>query len=127
MMTRATFVLSTGRCGTQWLSHVLAQLAGDAAVVTHEPLENDYAPRRMLGAGDPARLDEQTAEVILDHVSFIETTLESRSYVECGHPVWSSLPYLIRRFPGRVSIVHLVRHPCRQRGRGWRSRRTVRR
>jgi hypothetical protein len=107
----ALFVLSTGRCGTQWLADALACRLGDDAVVTHEPLDNDYAPREMLGAGDPKDLDDELAEPLLDHIDFIEEVLQTRPYIECGHPSWSSIPYLMRRFEGRVSVVHLVRHP----------------
>lgn len=108
---RALFVVSTGRCGTQWLADALSRRLGDRAVVAHEPLDHDYAPREMLGAGDPHRLDSNLAEPILDHVDFIEEVLESKPYIECGHPSWSSIPYLLRRFEGRVKVVHLVRHP----------------
>jgi len=104
-------VLSTGRCGTQWLADALAQKLGDDVVVTHEPLDNDYAPREMLGAGDPKNLDEDRAEPLLDHIDFIEEVLQTRPYIECGHPCWSSIPFLMRRFEGRASVVHLVRHP----------------
>jgi hypothetical protein len=108
---RALFVISTGRCGTQWLADALSLRLGDSAVVTHEPLENDYAPRQMLAAGDPRQLDEELAEPLLDHVDFIEEVLQSKPYIECGHPSWSSIPYLMRRFEGRANVVHLVRHP----------------
>jgi hypothetical protein len=110
-VTEALFVLSTGRCGTQWLAHVLDRVAGGRAEVRHEPLDDDYKPRRMLAAGDPSRLDPELAEPILDHVAQIEATLATRSYIECGHPSWSSLPYLLARFEGRVRVIHLVRHP----------------
>jgi hypothetical protein len=110
-MTQALFVLSTGRCGTQWLAHLFTAGLGDRAVVAHEPLGDDYAPDAMLGAGDPENLDPRLAEAILEHVAEIEGTLDTRDYVECGHPLWSSLPYLLRRFAGRSRVVHLVRHP----------------
>lgn len=108
-MGKALFVLSTGRCGTQWLADVLGQTVGERAEVRHEPLGDDYAPREMLGAGaDP---QPELADFIDQHVRVIEETLESRDYIECGHPLWSSLPYLLRRFEGRARVVHLVRHP----------------
>jgi hypothetical protein len=107
----ALFVFSTGRCGTQWLAAVLAAALGERAEVVHEPLHSDYAPREMLTAADPARLDPELGDPILEHVAFIEQTLAARSYVECGHPLWSTLPYLLRRLPGRTRVVHLVRHP----------------
>jgi len=108
----ATFILSTGRCGTQWLAHVLASALGERAEVRHEPLGDDYAPREMLGAGDdPASVDPELASFIDQHADDIERVLESRDYLECGHPLWSTLPYLLRRFAGRARVIHLVRHP----------------
>lgn len=109
-MYEPLFVFSTGRCGTQWLADVLARACGDLAVVAHEPIDSDYAPREMLGVAAPHELEPELAEPILEHVAFIEETLATRAYIECGHPLWSSLPYLLTRFP-RARVVHLVRHP----------------
>jgi hypothetical protein len=110
-MTEALFVLSTGRCGTQWLAEALRGIAGDRARVTHEPLDNDYAPREILGAHRPEALNPDLAEPVLKHLASIEETLRERNYIECGHPLWSTLPYLLERFAGRVRVIHLVRHP----------------
>jgi hypothetical protein len=110
-MTEALFVLSTGRCGTQWLASLFERAGGDLVDVRHEPLGNDYAAREMLAAGDPARLDSELKGPILAHIEEIERVLDTRSYIECGHPAWSTIPYLIRRFASRVRVVHLVRHP----------------
>jgi hypothetical protein len=110
-MTEALFVLSTGRCGTQWLASVLKEICGESVEIMHEPLGDDYAARRMLAAGNPAKLAPDVAEPILAHLDAIEHTLETRSYIECGHPSWSTMPYLIERFAGRIRVVHLVRHP----------------
>jgi len=104
------FVFSTGRCGTQWLADLLARAYGDRALVAHEPIDSDYASREMLGVAAPHELDPELAEPILEHVASIEETLATRAYIECGHPLWSSLPYLLTRFP-RARVVHLVRHP----------------
>ena len=110
-MHDALFVFSTGRCGTQWLAAALGQCLGGRAVVAHEPLGRDYASREMLGAGDPSSLGPDAAAAIRDHVAAIEATLETRPYIECGHPAWSAIPYLVTRFAGRVRVLHLVRHP----------------
>lgn len=108
---RATFFLSTGRCGTQWLAASLRAAFGDRARVEHEPLGDRYRPRRMLGAGELARLPPADAARIEAHVAEIERTLARQDYVETGYPCWSTLPYLVRRLAGRIRIVHLVRHP----------------
>lgn len=110
-MPTATFFLSTGRCGTQWLTEALQQALGERARVEHEPLHNDYAPRRMLGLSNPSLVGGRGARRMTDHVATIERTLETHDYIETGHPCWGALPWLIQRYHGRVRVVHLVRHP----------------
>jgi hypothetical protein len=110
-MNFAVFVLSTGRCGTQWLAAHLQRTYPDRFQVEHEPLHNAYAPRRTLTARTMADLAPEAAEQVLAHVEGIETCLMQRGYLECGHPCWSTIPALADRFRGRVRVVHLVRHP----------------
>ena len=110
-MNRALFVISTGRCGTQSLADMFERRLGDRVIVTHEPMHNDYGTREMLGVNEPDRLDPDLSAPLLDHIDFIEEMLQSKPYIECGHPSWSSIPYLVRRFEGRISFIHLVRHP----------------
>ena len=109
-MHAATFVISTGRCGTQWLARHLASACGTEARVEHEPLHTRYEARRLLGCVDPARLGED-GEDVLRHADAIEAQLARGPYFETGHPCWSALPYLARRFEGRFRVVHLARHP----------------
>lgn len=107
----ATFVLSTGRCGTQWLAEILGRGYGDRLRVEHEPLHNAWQPRLLLGAGSPERLPPDLAAPLLAHLDGVERDLAQRPYLECGHPCWSAIPYLALRFAGRLRVVHLVRHP----------------
>ena len=110
-MSFAVFVLSTGRCGTQWLAEHLQRVCSVRFQVEHEPLHNSYAPRRMLTVRTLADLDPEAANPILAHAEGIENCLAQRGYIECGHPCWSSIPALADRFQGKVRVVHLVRHP----------------
>jgi len=110
-MRAATFVLSTGRCGTQWLALKLKSVYGDLLSVEHEPLHNGYEPRRMLGLKSPTDLGPDAGAVILGHAEDIERRLETQPYIECGHPCWGAMPWLAQRFAGRVRIIHLFRHP----------------
>jgi hypothetical protein len=107
----AIFLLSTGRCGTQWVASYLEREQSDRVWVEHEPLHNRYSPRKMLGSRDPSSLGPKLSGPILSHVSDIERRLETRTYVECGHPCWSAIPYLADQLKRRVRVVHLVRHP----------------
>jgi hypothetical protein len=107
----AVFVLSTGRCGTQWLARLLDTSFGESALVAHEPLHAAYEPRLMLGAKEPSGIPPERLEVIAAHVAWIGEVLQSSHYIETGHPCWSSLPFLIERLRPNVKVIHLVRHP----------------
>lgn len=107
----AVFVLSTGRCGTRWLARFFELNLGAAATVTHEPIHDDYSPRQMLGAKNPSNLDAVLREPIEEHVQSIRDVLATRTYIECGHPAWSSIPYLVDTFKPDVRVIHIVRHP----------------
>lgn len=108
-MNTATFVLSTGRCGTQWLSKNLAGHYADVLAATHEPHQRQYLPRRLLGIADPAQWP--TIDRIDRHIAAIERDLATRSYIECGWPCYGALPYFAQRLGGRVRVIHLLRHP----------------
>ncbi len=105
----ATFVLSTGRCGTQWLSKNLGAHYADLLATTHEPHHREYLPRRTLGIADPARWP--SIALVERHLVTIEADLATRSYIECGWPCYGLLPYLARRLAGRMRVIHLLRHP----------------
>jgi hypothetical protein len=108
-MNAATFVLSTGRCGTQWLAKNLIDHYADLLAVTHEPYKHDYLPRRLLGIDDPTRWP--TLALLDRHVAAIEHDLASKPYIECGWQCYGPLPYFAVRLAGRLRVVHLVRHP----------------
>jgi hypothetical protein len=104
-MSRATFFLSTGRCGTQWFAAHVQRIARDRARVEHEPLPWEYQPRRMLAAGAEPSAEART------HLEAVRAQLADKPYIECGHPCWSSLSWISRMLEGQVQIVHLVRAP----------------
>ena len=99
--------LSTGRCGTQWLTAGLRALHPEVHA-EHEPLGPLYKPRRYFRRySDP--------DVILDvpevarHLERIAAS--GRTYVETGWPLFPALPLLAQSFPDRLPVVHLTRHP----------------
>lgn len=111
MVNFAAFVLSTGRCGTQWLARALADAYAERLAVEHEPLHSRYEARRVLQYTALAHAAPALAPDVLRHMDAIEARLATHSYLECGHPAWSTIPCLAERFRGRVRVVHLVRHP----------------
>jgi hypothetical protein len=108
-MNAATFVLSTGRCGTQWLAKNLTDHYGELLAVTHEPHQREYLPRQLLGIDDPARWP--SIALIDRHIAAIKRDLASKSYIECGWPCYGPLPYFAAQLAGRVRVIHLLRHP----------------
>ncbi len=99
--------LSIGRCGTQWLAANFAELYGGSLEVEHEPLGGRYCPRRYFRSyANPEQMLE-VAEVA-EHV---ERVARTDYYVETGWPVHAALPLLAARFPDRLRVVHLARHP----------------
>lgn len=105
----ATFFLSTGRCGTQWLAKHLSESYGGSAVVEHEPLYMNYYPKQLLSLDEPSK--SKNGQGFLDHVKHIESVLETKNYIECGWPCYGALRYFADKFSGRIKIVHLTRHP----------------
>lgn len=109
-MKNLILVVSTGRCGTQWLARHLGELYPEVAEVTHEPLGPHYRPGTYFRAyEDPRRqLDE---EPIRSHMARVAEVLETRTYIETGWPHFAAIPLFIELFGERVRLVHLVRHP----------------
>ena len=105
----ATFIFSSGRCGTQWLAKYLSENYADLSVIIHEPLYTYYLPRQLLGMEDLTKSDNW--ELILDHAGRIEQHLGTISYIECGWPCFAAVRYFAERFKGRIRVVHLTRHP----------------
>ncbi len=101
-------VLSTGRCGTQWLAATLEALAGENLVVRHEPIGAAYAPRRHFRCyANPAEVLAEPA--VAAHLDWVDTL--ERPYVETGWPLFAALPLMAKRWPGRLRVLHLTRHP----------------
>ena len=77
--------------------------------VEHEPLGFDYVPRLTLGMS-PSEIATKEPRIV-KHADQIETTLENKSYIECGWPTFGAMPYMVKRFKNRIQVVHLTRHP----------------
>jgi hypothetical protein len=107
----AIFVLSTGRCGTQWLHEAMQDAYGDAIAAEHEPLRADYQPRRFFRTTPNALAALGRIPAVFAHVERIRDELAHRPYFESGWPSFAALPWLHDALDGRMRIVHLTRHP----------------
>lgn len=99
--------LSTGRCGTQWLTENLRDLYPGIGV-QHEPVGALYSPRRYFRHWTTPEAVLEVPEVAR-HLGEIES--HDHLYVETGWPVLGALPLMVRRLPSRLRVVHLTRHP----------------
>jgi hypothetical protein len=100
-------VLSTGHCGTRWLTACLRDLH-PGIHIEHEAIGPLYSPRRYFrGYEDPAAILD--VPEVRRHLDAIETAPEP--YVETGWPLFPALPLLAGRLGDRLRIVHLTRHP----------------
>ena len=98
--------LSTGRCGTQWLTHCLRE--HDARVaVEHEPIGPLYRPRSYFRCYS----DPEAILAVPEVRAHVERIAGERHYIETGWPVFAALPLLADRFADRLRVVHLTRHP----------------
>jgi hypothetical protein len=101
-------VLSTGRCGTQWLTRTIADLYGAQVRVEHEPIGPLYAPRRFFRSyEDPAAI--LAAPAVRAHVDWIAGLRQP--YVETGWPLFAALPLFASCFGPDLRVIHLTRHP----------------
>lgn len=96
--------VSTGRCGTQWLTTGLRELHPEIAV-EHEPIGPLYKPRRHFRSHE-ALNGEPDVTAHVDRVA-----AHTVPYVETGWPLFAAVPIFARRFADRLRVVHLTRHP----------------
>jgi hypothetical protein len=104
-----TMVLSTGRCGTQWLTQTIADLYGGEVRVEHEPVGPLYSPRRFFRSyADPGAV--LAVPEVRAHVERVGATSD-RPYVETGWPLFAALPLYASMFGSELRVIHLTRHP----------------
>lgn len=111
----AVFILSTGRCGTQWLYEFFSTCLPEFWDVTHEPLHFDYAPIDNA----PHQPLHKNSQILLNHLAHIHSkTRNHRHYLECGFPCWRHLDWFNDKLACPVKIIYLHRDPV-QVARSW--------
>ncbi len=104
-------VYSTGRCGTQFLQTFFQRNLGERAVVEHEPIGPEYAPKLALRHPDLPTL-RQAMPIVdrhLDRIAQIVST--GKIYVETGWPTFPWVPLFKQLFGADFRYVHLIRNP----------------
>jgi hypothetical protein len=110
MDATATFFVSAGRCGTQWLANMLSHFYSDLAESQHEPIIYKYCPRVLMRSnhgleGHPYRSD------VHEHLTMIHKFLSTRDYIETGWPAFAAIPLFQQEYGPRIRVVQIVRHP----------------
>jgi hypothetical protein len=102
----ATFVLSPGRCGTQWLSQQFQSV--ERARVTHEPLHFDYEPLH----NSPAQPLKKNSDRLITHLNTIHDQIKKGiPYLECGFPCWRHLSWFQRELGDETKVIYIHRDP----------------
>lgn len=107
---RATFVLSTGRCGTQSLTKAIGQSLAGRAVITHEPIRALYKPRLTLQPFNPAK-KSSLHEANTHFRQVVATVNNGTEYVETGWPAFTWFENFRKELGDRWRFIHLVRNP----------------
>lgn len=107
---RATFVLSTGRCGTQSLTKAISQSLNGRAVITHEPIRELYKPRLTLGSFNPSK-SLKLREAYTHFRQVVATVRNGTEYVETGWPAFTWFEQFHKELGELWRFVHLVRNP----------------
>lgn len=106
-ITSAIFVLSPGRCGTQWLAGTLSNLPGDHRV-KHEPLHLYYTPLH----NSPVSPLNHNQEILTKHLTNISELLaEGITYIETGFPCWRHLQWFKEQLSQPVKVIYIHRDP----------------
>lgn len=105
------FVVSTGRCGTQWLHYIFKKYYEETLTCTHEPIQNEYESRRHLGHDSVDRFLDSASDTLRDHLRFLRETSQQQDYLETGHTSWGVLKYFKKIFDGSMKVVVLTRDP----------------
>jgi hypothetical protein len=109
-MRKVVLFISTGRCGTQWITKTFSEVYDDLAIVTHEPIGPNYRPKEFLRAYE--RMEElRTYPEIDKHLDWVRLIGKNKMYIETGWPCLSAIPLFHEMFGKNLKLVHLVRHP----------------
>lgn len=108
----ATFVLSPGRCGTQWLSKVFSN-DNPLHWVTHEPLHLHYEPT----INSPENPLKKNTNILQDHLNKIKAHLDTGgNYLECGFPCWRHIAWFKNQLGSRCKVIYIHRNPIENAG-----------
>lgn len=110
MAGRVIYIMSTGRCSTQYLARLLA-LGQPEAMVVHEGVGPAFKPAQVFRTGG---FEDVIAETHQLHRQFetIESRLEAgKTFIDTGWPAYAWGPYFRHRFGSAFQFAHLVRNP----------------
>jgi len=111
----ATYFLSAGRCGTQWLADSLQSVIGlDTAIVNHERIPKTWVPEsaniRRYFSG--SKLHEIYNNYnFLKYLDDVKSLIVTNDYIETGWPSFCFAPILLKEFQKNIKFVFLLKSP----------------
>jgi hypothetical protein len=105
--------VTPGRSGSVFLADVLRRSFGRRATITHERLgPGQTLPRVFFHAYEGARFDELAAfPPVAEFLDALERDLEKGPVIEVGMFSSHLIPLMAARFPDRLRVIGLFRHP----------------
>ena len=109
-MAKVIFIMSTGRCSTQFLARLLAKGDPDTLVV-HEGAGPNFKPAQVFRNSSFEKTLAETHQ-LRKLFGQIDTQLASGGrFIETGWPAYGWGPYLQNRYGAEFGFVHLLRNP----------------
>ncbi len=105
-----TFIMSTGRCSTQFLAKLLA-LGTPQAEVVHEGAGPNYKPAQVFRGGGFDTVIESTQKLRAEFKRIDAVLAQNKSFIDTGWPAYAWGPYFAHRYGDAFQFAHLVRNP----------------
>lgn len=106
-----TFVISPGRCGTQWLASVLGRQLPAEYWVCHEPISSQYRPDINTSLA-PTQINQTVLERHLSEIKNHLTNPHSGKqghYIETGFPSWRHIQWYQQHLDCDINLIQVLR------------------
>ena len=109
-MTKAFFIMSTGRCSTQFIANTIQKI-DSSALIEHEAIKYKYDSQSVFRRTNFSEIRENNETLDLKIKEIDNVVKNGRRYIEVGWPAFAWLPHLIEIFNHDFEFIHLVRNP----------------
>ena len=109
-MAKVILIMSTGRCGTQFLAKLLAQ-GDDNTLVVHEGAGPNYRPATVFRGGDYDKVISETHQLRDEFTRIDQQLAAGQRFIDTGWLTYAWGPYFENRYGADFQFIHLLRNP----------------